>query len=102
MQATTLLADQLFSPALVLAERIERRRLPLAGTTLLELGAGAALPSLLAAGLPAQDAPRFVAITDYPDPGIMRNVERNVAANASSAAVRTVAYEWGADPAPVL
>ena len=42
---------------------------------MLELGAGAGLPSLVAAILGA----RKVVVTDYPDPDLIVNLEHNVA-----------------------
>jgi EEF1A N-terminal glycine/lysine methyltransferase len=100
------LADHLFSPALVIAERIERCLLSVSDKTVLELGAGAALPSLLSTILPLSDAPKLVVVTDYPDAAIMGNVERNVKENAalanSGVDIRPVGYEWGADPQHLL
>jgi nicotinamide N-methyltransferase len=69
----------------------------------LELGAGASLPPLLASTLPAETRPHLVVTTDYPDPGILGNLEGNVARNVPlamhGAPVRCVGYEWGADVA---
>ncbi|GJE96537.1 hypothetical protein PsYK624_127340 [Phanerochaete sordida] len=103
-KANTLLADHLFSPSLLLAERIERGLIPLAGRSTVELGAGCALPSLLAAA--REDAPAAVVITDYPDSTILdnlaKNVDRNRAHFAAQCEVRAVGYEWGKDVAPLL
>ena len=67
----------------------------------IELGAGCALPSLLMSALP--EGPTLVVITDYPDPGIIGNLQRNVDRNrahfADSCAVICQGYEWGADTA---
>ncbi|KIO15801.1 hypothetical protein M407DRAFT_34601 [Tulasnella calospora MUT 4182] len=76
-KAATLLADQLFSPALLLAEAIERGVVPVAGKTMVELGAGTALPSLLAATGKGDGPPTLVTITDYPDPLLMENLTKN-------------------------
>jgi nicotinamide N-methyltransferase len=43
-----------------------------------ELGAGSALPSLLAATLPKRRHASLVVVTDYPDPSIMNTLEENV------------------------
>ncbi|KAG8932904.1 hypothetical protein FRC01_011779 [Tulasnella sp. 417] len=80
-KAATLLADQLFSPALLLAEAIEREVISVAGKTIVELGAGTALPSLLAATGKGDGPPTLVTITDYPDPLLMENLTRNVCNN---------------------
>ncbi|KAF7427918.1 hypothetical protein PC9H_007135 [Pleurotus ostreatus] len=79
-KANTLLADHLFSPSLLLAELIERNLLPAKGKTVLELGAGCALPSLLLATL-AHDTPSLVVVTDYPDDTILSNLRSNVERN---------------------
>jgi predicted nicotinamide N-methyase len=79
-QANTLLAHGLFSPALLLAERIERGLLH--GRTLIELDAGCGLPSLLAATRPDRNgAPTLVVATDYPDALILNTLRGNVARN---------------------
>jgi nicotinamide N-methyltransferase len=104
-KANTLLADHLFNPALVIAERLERRLIAPNGP-MLELGAGAALPSLLSTLTYEGDgtSSRLVVITDYPDPGIMNNVDNNVRENTAlftSTDVRTIGHEWGSDPTPL-
>ncbi|THH32612.1 hypothetical protein EUX98_g1556 [Antrodiella citrinella] len=103
-KANTLLADHLFSPSLLLAEQIERGLIPIAGKTVLELGAGCALPSLLCAISPQPAA--TVVITDYPDDTIMNNLKSNVSRNKqhvhAGCAVHVAGYEWGADVAPLL
>ena len=48
----------------------------------LELGAGCALPSLLASTFPIYRAPRLVVVIDYPDPVILDNLQKNVDANS--------------------
>ncbi|KAI0346398.1 hypothetical protein BDW22DRAFT_1405258 [Trametopsis cervina] len=103
-KANTLLADHLFSPSLLLAERIERGLVPLAGKSVVELGAGCALPTLLAATLDAP--PSVVVITDYPDEIILGNLRANVARNRAHfsdvATVHCVGFEWGKDVGPLL
>ncbi|KAI0266540.1 hypothetical protein BC834DRAFT_875036 [Gloeopeniophorella convolvens] len=103
-KAITLLADHLFSPALLLAERIERGLIPLSGYSVIELGSGTALPSLLASTLP--DPPALVVVTDYPDDIILGNLKSNVDSNAgavtSGCAVRCEGYEWGQDASHLL
>ncbi|KAH9933819.1 uncharacterized protein B0H18DRAFT_1207967 [Fomitopsis serialis] len=103
-KANTLLADHLFSPSILLAERIERGLIPLEGKTVVELGAGCALPSLLASTL--AKPPALVVITDYPDDTILGNLKQNVRRNAYRAApgcaVHCRGYEWGRDSSPLL
>ncbi|KII87822.1 hypothetical protein PLICRDRAFT_42330 [Plicaturopsis crispa FD-325 SS-3] len=112
-KANTLLADHLFSPSLLLAERIERGLVALSRCphtecislpAVLELGAGCALPSLLSATL--LDPPSLVLATDYPDAGILANLEANVQRNTPLVAPGCVlaarGYEWGTDVTPLL
>ncbi|KAG9045273.1 hypothetical protein FS837_006577 [Tulasnella sp. UAMH 9824] len=105
-KAATLLADQLFSPALLLAEAIERGVVLVAGKTIVELGAGTALPSLLAATGKGDGPPVLVTITDYPDPLLMENLTRNIKGNQSKfvegCRVECVGYEWGKDVTHLL
>ncbi|KAH9917663.1 uncharacterized protein BXZ73DRAFT_53328 [Epithele typhae] len=104
-KANTLLADHLFSPSLLLAELLETGVISLKDKSVIELGAGCALPSLLAATL-APAAPALAVVTDYPDDTILRNLHANVARNAPrfapSCKVHAVGYEWGTDARPLL
>ncbi|OCH89224.1 hypothetical protein OBBRIDRAFT_34465 [Obba rivulosa] len=103
-KANTLLADHLFSPSLLLAERIERDLLSLKGKTVIELGAGCALPSLLASTL--DHPPATIVITDYPDQIIIGNLRKNVHRNSdkvsSGCTVHARGYEWGKDATELL
>jgi len=97
-KANTLLADHLFSPALLLAERIERGLIEVYDRTVIELGAGCALPSLLMATL--AEPPSLVVVTDYPDDIILSNLRDNVDRNRGVTKRCTVecrGYEWGSD-----
>lgn len=98
-KANTLLADHLFSPALFLAELVEREKIPVAGHTVLELGAGTGLPSLLMSTRAPPSC--LVVVTDYPDPGILGNLQANVARNkhlvAKGCTLTCAGYEWGKD-----
>jgi nicotinamide N-methyltransferase len=72
--------------------------------TVLELGAGSALPSLL---LSTQaNPPSLIVVTDYPDEGILgnlkKNVERNSAAVMKGCTVKCEGYDWGTDPSKLL
>jgi len=118
-----LLADRLFSPSLLLAERIERGLVPATGSSglvpksdieygahrfcilqVVELGAGCALPSLLMATL--AEPPSVIVVTDHPDKTIFENLERNVNQNRhlfqSGCSVHCQGYEWGQDVGGLL
>ncbi|KAJ7634619.1 hypothetical protein FB45DRAFT_909374 [Roridomyces roridus] len=103
-KANTLLADHLFSPGLFFAERIERGLLRAPHLNVIELGAGSALPSLLLSTV--VPSPTTVVVTDYPDPGILGNLARNVQRNAHlvspGCTVHCCGHEWGTDAAPLL
>ncbi|KAJ7032000.1 hypothetical protein C8F04DRAFT_1108868 [Mycena alexandri] len=103
-KANTLLADHLFSPGLFFAERIERGLLPAHELNVVELGAGCALPSLLMSTVASP--PAIIVVTDYPDPGILGNLTRNVDRNSHlvtpGCTVRWCGYDWGTDAAPLL
>ncbi|KAF7360183.1 hypothetical protein MVEN_00746900 [Mycena venus] len=103
-KANTLLADHLFSPGLFLAERIERGPLSAHKLNVIELGAGCALPSLLLSTVATP--PATVVVTDYPDPGILGNLARNVQRNSHlvspGCTVWCCGYEWGTNVAPLL
>ncbi|KAI0764557.1 hypothetical protein BD413DRAFT_615682 [Trametes elegans] len=103
-KANTLLADHLFSPSLLLAELIERGIISLGGKTVVELGAGCALPSLLSATL--FEPPLLTVITDYPDDTIMKNLSNNVERNRphynEKCTVHALGYEWGTDVSKLL
>lgn len=72
--------------------------------SVVELGAGCALPSLLSSTL--SDPPSLVVITDYPDDTIMKNLTANVERNRShvneKCTVHARGYEWGRDVGPLL
>ncbi|KXN86518.1 Putative nicotinamide N-methyltransferase [Leucoagaricus sp. SymC.cos] len=82
-KANTLLADHVFSPALFLAERIERQLLAAPGSTA-----------------------SLVVVTDYPDDGILGNLQKNVERNRAhfniTCQVKCAGYAWGNDPQPLL
>lgn len=74
------------------------------GSSVIELGAGCALPSLLSATL--AEAPSLVVITDYPDVNIMTNLISNVEHNRPHynprSTVHALGYDWGQDTRPLL
>ncbi|GAA5837986.1 hypothetical protein JCM3766R1_004168 [Sporobolomyces carnicolor] len=77
------------------------------GKNVLELGAGGGLPGLVA----ALEGARKVVITDFPDPALVKNLEKNVDMNIdairvndpiareSIAATRAAGFTWGSSPA---
>jgi EEF1A N-terminal glycine/lysine methyltransferase len=67
--------------------------------TVLELGAGAGLPSILLAKAYPQ---AHVVCTDYPDAAITQTLHDNVKRNKVHDRCIVVPYAWGTDPAPLL
>lgn len=65
------------------------------GRTVLELGAGAGLPSLVCAASGAKQ----VVVTDYPDAELIENLRHNIEANShlTSNNIMAEGYLWGAD-----
>lgn len=74
--------------------------------TVLELGAGAGLPSLVCSVLGA----RKVIVTDYPDPDLVENLWYNIEhcelltqhADRKENSITAQGYTWGADPTHLL
>lgn len=92
----------LYNAGKATTDYIDRHRATLVtGRTVLELGAGAGLPSLVAA-LTA----KHVVVTDYPDPELLANLEVNrrkagLPVQAQNR-ISVRGYIWGADVAPLL
>ncbi|KAH7325216.1 hypothetical protein B0J17DRAFT_701536 [Rhizoctonia solani] len=93
-----LWAQHLWNAAIVLADFLDLNSSELCqDKTVLELGAGGALPSLVAALCGAHQ----VMITDYPDAPLLDNITRNVEQNiplTTRSKVKTQGYVWGTDP----
>ncbi|KAF9933655.1 hypothetical protein FBU30_004898 [Linnemannia zychae] len=68
-----LMSHYVWNAALVMAQYIETGDIDVRDKRVIEFGAGAALPGLLCVKRGAQ----FVTLTDYPDPAIVQNLERN-------------------------
>ena len=92
-----LFVDDLWPGCRFLADFIILNNDRFNGKICLELGAGGALPSLVAASLGAER----VVITDYPANGVVENIEGVIAANSINNAVAT-GHIWGIDIEKVL
>lgn len=102
-------AHRLWNGARFISEFFEDNPAEVAGRTVLELGAGAGLPSIVCAALGAAK----VVVTDFPDADLVANMNKNildcdlVPENADGSGRkddRIVAhgFVWGADPRPLL
>ncbi|KIK63747.1 hypothetical protein GYMLUDRAFT_222048 [Collybiopsis luxurians FD-317 M1] len=96
-----LWGHHLWNSALSVASYLEKHSHFYQNKNVLELGAGGALPSLVAAASGA----RKVVITDYPDPDLIQNIEYNVKVNVAETEKEQVAvqgYIWGHSVEPLL
>lgn len=85
-----LYANYVWPGSLVLADHLLAHSEELRGKDVLELGAGTALPSLLACKLDA----RMVVTTDYPDPVVIDNMVALQSANHCSR-MTVLPHQWG-------
>ncbi|KAG9248015.1 hypothetical protein BJ878DRAFT_476884 [Calycina marina] len=97
-----LWGHHLWQAGRLISTYIEKHPVLIANKTVLELGAGAGLPSLVSAVLGAQK----VVVTDYPDPDLVSNLWKNISSLdlPGTEEKRTVAegYCWGADTSTLL
>ncbi|CAE6537457.1 unnamed protein product, partial [Rhizoctonia solani] len=97
-----LWAQHLWNAAIVLADFLDLNSSELCQDKMvLELGAGGALPSLVAALCGAHQ----VVITDYPDDPLLDNITSNVDRNIPSTIrsnVKIQGYVWGTNPEKLL
>lgn len=100
-----LWANHLWNGGRVLADMIERADdlLPpvdVRGKRVVEFGAGAALPSIVA----LLNGAASVTVCEFPEEPLLQNIRANVASAAalpSATAVRVCGFLWGADPTPL-
>ncbi|KAK6523237.1 hypothetical protein TWF694_006127 [Orbilia ellipsospora] len=92
---TRLFSHHLWNAGVEVAGMIENGEIDVEEENVLELGAGAALPSLLSALAGA----RSVVITDYPAPEILENITSNICLNStilsSSKPPEVYGHTWG-------
>lgn len=92
-----LFADDVWPGAVVMANYLVDHPEMCANKRVLELGAGASLPSLVAAKLDTEK----VVISDYPDVEILGNISTLISANRIVNAV-VVGHAWGSDTSSLL
>ncbi|KAF3931108.1 hypothetical protein ABW20_dc0107676 [Dactylellina cionopaga] len=91
---TRLFSHHLWNAGVEVAGMIESGEVGMEGQDVLELGAGAALPSLISAIVGA----KLVVATDYPAPEILANITANISFNASklsSLQPKVYGHTWG-------
>lgn len=95
----SLFVDALWPGALFLADYLGRHPSAVRGLTVLELGAGAGLPSLVSCKLGASR----VVVTDYPAAGVVENLRELLADNGIAESLcEALPHVWGQDPGPLL
>jgi predicted nicotinamide N-methyase len=96
--AHSLFADNLWPGCFVLADILACNAHLCRAKYSLELGAGSALPSLVAAALGAKK----VIISDYPEESVMANIEENIRQNRLSDNTIAQSHAWGESVEPLL
>ncbi|KAI9276253.1 putative methyltransferase-domain-containing protein [Sporodiniella umbellata] len=86
-----LWAHHLWNASKVFAGMFDENPLLVKDKSVLELGAGGALPSLVA----AINGATKVVVTDYPDKDLIENIEFNVKQNTPDLNVQVEGYIWG-------
>lgn len=99
-----LWGHHLWQAGRIISDHLEKNPSLIAGKTVLELGAGAGLPSLTCAALGATR----VLCTDYPDQDLIVNIRKNIdefeegLQKEERGRVHAEGYCWGADPSKLL
>ncbi|ELR19982.1 nicotinamide nmethyltransferase [Acanthamoeba castellanii str. Neff] len=97
-----LWAHLLWNAGLVLADYLDANPSLLHGKTVLELGAGGSLPSIIA----IKHGAKKVVVTDYPEKELIVNVHENIEANTTAAerenVVNIQGHLWGTSVEPLL
>ncbi|KIM35441.1 hypothetical protein M413DRAFT_430793 [Hebeloma cylindrosporum] len=96
-----LWAHYLWNAALALASFLDENVGKYKDRNVLELGAGGALPSIVA----AKNGARKVVVTDYPDDSLVGNMKFNVSQNVEKEDLGRIdvqGYVWGRSPEPLL
>lgn len=91
-------ASSIWASSRFIADNIQLMNLA-ENTRVLELGAGAGLPSIVVAQIHPS---AHVVISDYPDPELIATLTENVFKNNPWGNARVVAYAWGTEPCQLL
>ncbi|KAJ3021362.1 UNVERIFIED_CONTAM: nicotinamide n-methyltransferase, partial [Siphonaria sp. JEL0065] len=98
----SLWAHKIWNGGVVLAKHIDKNKERVVGKRVLELGAAAALPSLIS----ALNGAECVVATDYPEPRLISTIKRNCLVNCptqvSQGTLKVVPHQWGQDLTEVL
>ncbi|KAJ3282708.1 nicotinamide n-methyltransferase, partial [Blyttiomyces sp. JEL0837] len=98
----SLWAHRLWNAGIVLARHLDKDKELCKGKRVLELGAAASLPSMIA----ALNGAEKVVITDWPEPTLMNNIINNAKVNTPEqweiGIISALGYQWGQDLDPLL
>jgi EEF1A N-terminal glycine/lysine methyltransferase len=89
-----LFAHFVWNGAVLAADLIDRGKFPVAGHTVLELGAGAGLPGIISTLQGAE----IVVLSDYESPKVLQNLRRNIEENIPKTQLSRIKVEghiWG-------
>jgi len=91
--STHLMAQFVWQSSLTMSELICKGRINVKDKVVLEVGAGAALPSIVSQKCDA----KFVLVTDYPEAAIIDNMNRNVNENVdeNQSTIKVAGFLWG-------
>ncbi|GAA6009272.1 hypothetical protein JCM10207_004330 [Rhodosporidiobolus poonsookiae] len=98
-QVNSLFAHHVWSASLRMADALSERRLVVEGEDVLEMGAGAGIPGLVAARMGA----RRIVLSDYDDTALIANLKANVSlaypdAPETRSRLKAVGHSWGEEP----
>ena len=97
--AIDLMAHHVWEAAIQMSNLIVQGRIPVQDMHVLELGAGAALPSIVA----GYCKPKIIVATDYNDNAIVENMKTNVSAHFPLGhTMNACGYTWGENPKDLL
>jgi EEF1A N-terminal glycine/lysine methyltransferase len=93
-----LFATYIWTGSNVLAKYLVSIKDVIQGANVLEFGAAAGLPSIVAGKLGA----KLVCASDFPSPPVITTLEKNIIANNVDSIVKVVPHIWSEDVSPIL
>ncbi|KAL8283390.1 hypothetical protein RQP46_005800 [Phenoliferia psychrophenolica] len=101
-EKTLLYAHYVWNAGIKLADRIALGEVDVKGKIVLEMGAGTGIPAFMS----AREGAAKVVVSDYDDPSLVLNLQRNIPLALPSplhqSLTHAVGFTWGSSPAPLL